>query len=98
MKEIQLDASVLQIEEKLHKLLHLQNSLRARVSELESENIKLKDTLENRGEKLDDFQNKWKLAKLVEGIPAEKRNTTELKKIISDYIKEIDFCIAQLGK
>lgn len=98
MKEHQLDASILQIEEKLHKLLTLQNTLKEKVSELESENIKLKNELEGKSEKLDNFQNKWKLAKLVEGIPAEKRNTTELKKIISDYIKEIDFCIAQLGK
>jgi regulator of replication initiation timing len=98
MKDNQLDVSILQVEEKLHKLLDLQNSLKTRVSELESENRKLKAELEGRSEKLDNFQNKWKLAKLVEGIPAEKRNTTELKNVISDYIKEIDFCIAQLGK
>ena len=98
MKENQLDASILQIEEKLHKLLDLQQGLKTRVAELESENKKLKMELEEKSEKLDNFQNKWKLAKLVEGIPAEKRNTTELKNVISDYIKEIDFCIAQLGK
>ncbi|MEM6525885.1 MAG: hypothetical protein AAGF85_15080 [Bacteroidota bacterium] len=86
------------LERKLSLLLNEFGSIRKEKTQLEAENEELKTLLKAKDEQISSFQNKIKISKIVEGIDTEGEDSSELKKKIDVYIKEIDRCIAHLSK
>ncbi|MEM6359502.1 MAG: hypothetical protein AAF149_17695 [Bacteroidota bacterium] len=86
------------LERKLNLLLNEFGSIRQERAQLRAENEELRALLKSKDEQISGFQNKIKISKIVEGIDTEGEDSSELKKKIDVYIKEIDRCIAHLSK
>ncbi|MEM1406528.1 MAG: hypothetical protein AAGG59_07125 [Bacteroidota bacterium] len=86
------------LERKLNLLLNEFSSVRKERAQLSAENEELRALIKSRDEQISGFQNKIKISKIVEGIDTEGEDSSELKKKIDVYIKEIDRCIAHLSK
>jgi septal ring factor EnvC (AmiA/AmiB activator) len=74
----------------------------------ENENIELKNTIKqlelnlknlqkNQGNQQKDFQKREFFTKLVQNTGGVSDDTSELKKTLDNYIKEIESCIAKLS-
>ena len=85
------------LERKVKLLLNEHILLKEELERVKAENLKLRTDMSSKNEKLDDFQNKIKISKIVGSMVADGEDTSDLKDIINDYIKEIDKCIAHLG-
>ncbi|MTI32984.1 hypothetical protein [Xanthovirga aplysinae] len=86
------------LERKVKLLLGKYQALKEEVGLLKSENEDLRSIIRMKQEKINNFQNKIKISKIVDTIAVEKDEATELKQTIDEYIKEIDRCIAHLGE
>lgn len=86
------------LERRIKLLLGEYKSLKDEASFLKVENQELKAMVRKKEEHIQHFQNKIKISKLVDNIHSEENGTSELKKKIDSYIKEIDKCIAHLSK
>ena len=49
-------------------------------------------------EEINNFYNSTKISKIANQVVNEKADTTDLKRKINEYIKEIDKCIAHLSQ
>ena len=94
-----------QTEKKLELLSSNVETLLYQYKELKSayentvvENKKLKSLLEEQNEKLNDFQYKAKISKIVQYLAVEDLSAEELRTKIDEYIKEIDNCLAYLSR
>ena len=85
------------LERKVSLLLNEHRKIRTELSQLQSENAGLRDELKERDELIANFQNKFKISKIVNSIDTEGHDTSELKRKIAEYIKEIDRCIAHVS-
>ena len=65
---------------------------------LKEQNQELKQYLKAKEEQIDNFKNKDKITKLVDGVVVSGGDTIELKQVINEYVKEIDKCIAHLSE
>ena len=87
--------------DKARKLTEQNARLRVVNGQLEQEVKSLRLLLDAEQGKTSELNNKIKIIKLAQNIssggPAEKEETTELKRKINEYIKEIDNCIALLN-
>jgi len=87
--------------DKAKKLAEQGNKLRLLNAGLENEVKSLKAALEDEQHKNAELNNKIKIIKLAQNIssgkPDENQETTELKRKINEYIREIDNCIAMLN-
>lgn len=92
-----LNSELISLERKIKLLLNEHALLKEEIEQLKNENRSLKLDMSSKNEKLDDFQNKIKISKIVGSMVADGEDTSDLKEIINDYIKEIDKCIAHLG-
>jgi len=92
-----LNTELVSLERKIKLLLNEHSLLKEEIEQLKQENRDLKLDMSTKNEKLDDFQNKIKISKIVGSMVADGEDTSDLKDIINDYIKEIDKCIAHLG-
>lgn len=92
-----LNNELVSLERKIKLLLNEHQLLKEEIEQLKQENQELKLDMHSKNEKLDDFQNKIKISKIVGSMVADGEDTSDLKEIINDYIKEIDKCIAHLG-
>lgn len=86
------------LERKLRLLLTEHAKLKDEISGYRSENEELRNKLADKENKLTDFQNKLKISKIVDNMAGEGEETTELKALLDNYIKEIDKCITHLGE
>lgn len=93
-----LRSELLSLERKAKLLLNEHQILKEEVDHLRKENSVLKDELNDKEGKLDHFQNKIKISKIVGSMVVGENDTSGLKEVIDDYIKEIDKCIAHLGE
>ena len=98
MRKEQLKANLLSLERKINLLVGEHKSLKTEVTQLKSENDELRSLLKSKEEQISSFQNKIKISKIVNEIDTGEGDTSELKKKIDDYIREIDKCIAHLSK
>jgi chromosome segregation ATPase len=90
-----------QISLKLRRLLNEKQALTERNTKLEKELAFLKEQLAFRQQKEAELTNTIKIIKLAQNISSDKpagAETTELKRKINEYIKEIDNCIAMLNE
>ena len=92
-----LNVELVSLERKIKLLLNEHQLLKEEIESLKQENRELRHDMDSKNEKLDDFQNKIKISKIVGSMVANGEDTSDLKEIINDYIKEIDKCIAHLG-
>ena len=86
------------LERKVTLLMGEHKRLRSELAQLKEENNGLKDEIKARDEQVASFQNKFKISKIVSSIDSESQDTSELKRKIDEYIKEIDKCIAHVSK
>jgi uncharacterized protein involved in exopolysaccharide biosynthesis len=93
------------IQEELQNLEKLAEKVGIKLQQLEEDNHALneevsvlRDTLQQKERLLEDFKNQIKLAKLVNSLPVEGVESTELREKINNYIKEIDNIIAYLSE
>jgi hypothetical protein len=86
------------LERKLLVLINEHKSLKEEIKTLKTENQELKSGLKGREEQLHNFKNQIKISKIVDNINPEDGSSSELKKKVDDYIREIDKCIAYLSR
>jgi hypothetical protein len=86
------------LERKLLVLLNEHKHLKEEVKSLKNENQTLRESVKLRDEQLDNFTNQIKITKIVNRLNPEDGSTSELKKKVDEYIREIDQCIAHLSQ
>ena len=93
------------IHEEIQHLEKLASQVEKKLNQLEQDNYALKEEafllrskLEEKERMLEDFKNQIKIAKLVNSLPVEDTESTELRGKINNYIKEIDNIIAYLSE
>ena len=86
------------LERKVKLLISEHQKLKDELVTSKRENDQLKSQLSVKEGELSNFQNKFKISKLVGNMVVEKEDTKELKVVLDEYIKEIDKCIAHLGE
>lgn len=92
-----IDQKLVGLEKRIQELIKAYQSERSRNNQLEQTNQSLKAEIEGLQAKLTDFQNQYKIAKIVSSTTVEKDEAVELKNKLNEYIKEIDRCIAHLS-
>jgi hypothetical protein len=96
------------LQNRLKSMVLLLNKTDGKLKIVEEENLLLKATLKtqelnfknlqkNQGNEQKDFQKREIFAKLVQNTGGTSDNTSDLKKALDDYIKEIESCIAKLS-
>ena len=85
-----------QVKELLEENARLKNDK----NDLNSVNLAMKKELEHKNKAIEDLTQKIQTLKLAKSISGDEKpqETTELKRKINDYIKEIDRCIALLNE
>ncbi|NVK86266.1 MAG: hypothetical protein HWE21_18205 [Cytophagia bacterium] len=81
----------------MNELINAYQSEISKNNQLEAQNHSLKGEVEGLKAKLTDFQNQYKIAKIVSSTTVEKDESVELKNKLNEYIKEIDRCIAHMS-
>lgn len=98
MEQDLLKTTLTSLERKLYVLLNEHKQLKDEVKFLKSENEGLQESVRLRDEQLDNFTNQIKITKIVNRLNPEEGSTSELKKKVDEYIREIDKCIAHLSQ
>jgi len=79
-------------------LINDQKNLKGENEVLKSQNQELLQHLKAKEDQIDNFKNQDKITKLVDSMVVSGGDSTELKQVINEYIKEIDKCIAHLSE
>ena len=98
MSEFHLNAELSKLERKINLLLGEHKRVKDELNLILRENERLKNQLNAKNNKLNNFQNKFKISNLVGNMVVETEDVKGLKEILDNYIKEIDKCIAQLSE
>lgn len=98
MNDSPLRTELNNLERKLILLLNEHNKLKRDLATLKEENQGLKEKVQEKESYIVDFQNKHKISKIVSGMGEGEGNITELTEVVTEYIKEVDKCIAQLSE
>ncbi len=85
------------LERKIKLLIREHNKLKQELTESQRQNERLKSELTQKVGEISNFQNKFKISKLVGNMTVETEDSRELKEVLDDYIREIDKCIAHLS-
>jgi chromosome segregation ATPase len=86
------------LERKLILLINEQKNLRSKIILLEQQKKELEEQLNVRSTQIQSFQNQIKISKIAGSVGADRKDASELKKKIDEYIGEIDRCIAHLSQ
>lgn len=86
------------LERKILVLVNEHKNLKEELKSLKRENQELKTAVRSRDDQISGFHNQLKITKIVDSINPEDGSVSELKKKVDDYIREIDKCIAHLGR
>lgn len=92
-----IDQKLEGLEKRVNELINAYQSEISKNNQLEAQNHSLKGEVEGLKAKLTDFQNQYKIAKIVSSTTVEKDESVELKNKLNEYIKEIDRCIAHMS-
>lgn len=85
------------LKETEEKLNLAQNEIAIMKSALKTQEGNLKNLQKNHVNEQKDFRKREIFAKLVQNTGGLSGDTSELKKTLDEYIKEIESCIAQLS-
>ena len=92
---LQEKASLIKLKVKV--LLQEQQELKNELLLVQTENENLKKTIGDQTKRIEILEDKNKISKLADGIQLGKRDITELKLQINQYIREIDECLKLLN-
>jgi predicted nucleic acid-binding Zn-ribbon protein len=98
MNREKLNSSLSSLERKVKFLLINYKDLQQELSIAKSENKELKELIRKKDDQIIDFQNKYKISKIVRNIRDGEEDASELKNQINEYIREIDKCILHLSQ
>ena len=98
MNREKLNLSLSNLERKVKFLLNNHKDLKQELTIAKSENQELKEIIRKRDDQIIDFQNKYKISKIVRNIRDGEDDASELKNQINEYIREIDKCIMHLSQ
>ncbi len=98
MNNHHLNAELSSLERKVSLLLNEYKTLKQEIIYLKSENDELRGILTTKEQQISDFQNKFKISKIADSLALSGNDSTELKQVLNEYIKEIDRCIAHLSQ
>lgn len=98
MNREKLNLSLSNLERKVKFLLNNYKDLKQELTVAKSENQELKDIIRKKDDQIIDFQNKYKISKIVTNIRDGEDDASELKNQINEYIREIDKCIMHLSQ
>ncbi|MDA0196210.1 MAG: hypothetical protein O2887_14550 [Bacteroidetes bacterium] len=98
MQKNQLNTELQSLERRLILLITEHKNLKGETEILKAQNQELKQLLKSKEDQIENFNNKDKISKFVDSMVASENNTTELKQVINEYIKEIDKCIVHLSE
>lgn len=98
MNREKLNLSLSNLERKVKFLLNNYKDLKQELTIAKSENQELKEIIRNKDDQIIDFQNKYKISKIVTNIRDGEDDASELKNQINEYIREIDKCIMHLSQ
>ena len=84
------------LETKIIKLIEAYEGSLHTNKELKEENAFLKNLVKNKEEEIKNFQNQFKISKIVTTLADDTHRKAELKLKINEYIREIDKCLAYL--
>ena len=98
MSEDALKFEIDNLERKVKLLISEHRKMRSELIAMKAENDELKGKINSKDGELSNFQNKFKISKLVGNMAVGKEDTKELKEVLDGYIHEIDKCIAQLSE
>ncbi|MEN7548636.1 hypothetical protein AAG747_11990 [Rapidithrix thailandica] len=98
MSQKQLEVELNKLESKLQLLLKAYQKQQAELAQLTHENQELKLKLSKQNEQLNYLKYNSEIATIVNSLAEGRMNPSELKARISEYIKELDNCIAYLNK
>jgi chromosome segregation ATPase len=93
-----INSELQSLERKLVLLINEQKNLKAKAILLEQQKKELEDQLNARNEQIQSFQNQIKISKIAGSVGADRKDASELKKKIDEYMGEIDRCIAHLSQ
>jgi len=83
--------------EKARQLVKSHKALREELEFRRSENDDLRKTIENQSNTIEDLNNRLKVQQLSNFVPDDESQRFELKRKLTQYIKEIDKCIGMLS-
>ncbi len=98
MNREKLNLSLSNLERKVKFLLNNHKDLKQELTIAKSENQELKEIIRKKDDQIIDFQNKYKISKIVTNIRDGEDDASELKNQINEYIREIDKCIMHLSQ
>ena len=98
MNREKLNLSLSNLERKVKFLLNNHKDLKQELNVAKSENQELKEIIRKKDDQIIDFQNKYKISKIVRNIRDGEDDTSEIKNQINEYIREIDKCIMHLSQ
>lgn len=98
MNREKLNLSLSNLERKVKFLLNDFKDLKQELANVKSENQELKETIRKKDDQIIDFQNKYKISKIVRNIRDGEKDASDLKNQINEYIREIDKCILHLSQ
>ena len=98
MTREKLNLSLSNLERKVKFLLNNYQDLKEELSIVKSQNQELKELIRKKDDQILDFQNKYKISKIVRNIRDGEEDASELKNQINEYIREIDKCILHLSQ
>jgi hypothetical protein len=83
--------------EKARLLVKSHKALREELEFRRAENEDLRKTIENQSITIEDLNNRLKVQQLSNFVPDDESQRIELKRKLTQYIKEIDKCIGMLS-
>lgn len=98
MNNHHLNTELSSLERKVSLLLNEYKTLKQEIIYLKTENEELRGILSTKEQQISDFQNKFKISKIADSLALSGNDSTELKQVLNEYIKEIDRCIAHLSQ
>lgn len=86
------------LEAKVKKLVESHTLLKEELKESINENEVLRAIIEQKNEELKNFQNQFKISKIASFLSEDKKNASELRQKLNDYIKEVERGLAYLNR
>ena len=85
------------LNKKLEELFQRYDVLKARIADLKSENLLLKDHIQKRDNKIRELEVKYERIRITGALMGEGENGIEAKRKINELVREIDRCVALLN-
>lgn len=86
------------LNKKLEELFQRYDVLKARIADLKSENLLLKDHIQERDNKIRELEVKYERIRITGALMGEGENGIEAKRKINELVREIDRCVALLNR